>query len=49
MVKVEDALAPGAAETEAGIAERPVGGAGAVPRALIRPIPFGVPQPVTRS
>lgn len=49
MVKVEDVLTPGAAETEAGIAERPVVGAGAAPRALIRPVPFGVPQPVTRS
>ena len=51
MVRAEVTLAPGAAETEAGtaVAVRPVGGAGAPLRALIRPAPFGEPQPVTRS
>jgi hypothetical protein len=51
MVTVVVTLAPGAAETEAGetVAVSPVGGAGAPPRALIKLVPFGEPQPVTRS
>ena len=52
VVIVEDPLLPCATETEVGEAEMVKLGVGDVPppaSALIRPTPFGLPQPVTKS
>lgn len=51
VVIVEAPLLPCATETEVGEAEMAKFGVGDDPpvSALIRPIPFGLPQPVTRS
>lgn len=50
VVMVEAPLPPCTMETEAGEAERvKVGDVAVGARALIRPVPFGLPQPVTRS
>lgn len=49
-VMVEAPLLPCTTETEAGEAERAkVGDVAVGARASMRPIPFGLPQPVTRS
>ena len=50
VVMVDVPLLPCATETEVGEAERvKLGAVGDPASALIRPVPFGLPQPVTRS
>lgn len=49
LVMVEVPELPCATETEAGEAERLKPGAGGPPSVLIRPAPFGLPQPVAKS